>query len=348
MTPLARFLVYNMLLSLAAGLVAWLIVMAALRLLRIQSSAQSLYLLSLPVFKSFLILLGVGLVFPWPAQLFEGWHRQAIPFRQVLPFLLIWAVIVYLAYQLLVRRARQALLKDALPATQTAPHLAAIFNSVQAAYQHVPCPTCDDDLCCVVQLNRSVALLVSERLDSPVALTDAGQPALLFPAGLIPLLRDDELAAALAHELAHFILRRPNWCSAGTLQKLTLLNPLTGLMSHYLHRQEEKACDDLAIKAIAAIEPVTGEAALPATGQPELYAEMLTKCYRYASQQKEPVTLGGWQPLPRLLGFRPLLSERVEHILAVGDASGEQKHSPVVFWLVWAALFGLLFFSWSF
>ena len=342
MTPLVRFLIYNLLLSLAAGLAAWLIVMAALRLLRVQSSAQSLYLLSLPLFKSFFILLGLGLVLPWPAQLFENLHRQALRYWQVLPFLLVWAIGVYLAYRLLVRRARQMLLKDARPAAQAAPHLAAIYKAVAEAYTRVPCPTCDDDLCCVVELNQTAELLVSEQLDSPVALTDFGQPALIFPAGLIPLLSDAELAAALAHELAHFILRRPNWCSAGTLQKLTLLNPLTGLMGHYLHRQEEKACDDLALAALMRIE------AFSASGQPELYAGMLTKCYRFAREQKRPVALGGWQPLPRLLGFKPLLSERVEHILSAGGAVGSKKSSPLVFWLVWAALFGVLFLSWSF
>ncbi len=64
MTLIARFLVYNLLLSLAAGLLAWLLVMAALRLMRIGSSVQGLTLLSLPLFKSFLILLGIGVVFP--------------------------------------------------------------------------------------------------------------------------------------------------------------------------------------------------------------------------------------------------------------------------------------------
>ena len=330
MSLVVRFLVYNLLLSLAAGLLAWLIVMATLRLMRIRSSLQSLTLLSLPLFKSFLILLGIGLVFPWPGQLFESWHHQALSFRQVLPFLLVWAAGVYLVYRSAVRQARLAVLKDSHPAAEAAPRLATVFATVAEAYQHVPCPTCNDDICCAIPQNPQPAVLVSERLDSPVALTDFGEPAIIFPAGLIPLLNDAELAGALAHELAHFVLRRPNWCSAGTLQKLTLLNPLTGLVGHYLHRQEEKACDALAIAV---------------TGEPELYAGMLTKSYRYASGQRG-LALRHLQPLPRLLGFKPLLSERVEHILSAGTISGIEKRSPLVFWLVWALLFAVLFLSW--
>ncbi len=333
MTLLARFLVYNLLLSLAAGLVAWAIAVAALRLLGIRSSAQSLSLLGLPLVKSLFILAGLGLAFPWPAALFERWHAMALPFRQVLPFLLAWAVGINLILLIVIRQARRALLKDARPAAQAAPRLVAIFDQVAVAYQNVPCPTCSDDICCVVQQNRQVSLLVSERLDSPLALADPGAPAILFPAGLVPLLSDAELAGALAHELAHFILRRPYWCSAGTLQKISLLSPLAALVSHYLHRQEEKACDDLAV-ALA--------------GQPEIYAGMLTKSFRFASQQKGKAALRRWQPLPRLLGFKPLLSERVEHILS-GDARPAcGKSSRAVFWLAWGLLFILLFFSWPF
>ncbi len=250
----------------------------------------------------------------------------------MLPFLLVWIAGVYLVYRSAVRQARLAVLRDAQPAAEASPRLAAVYATVAEAYQHVPCPTCNDDICCAIPQDRQSVLLVSERLDLPVALTDFGAPAIIFPAGLIPLLNDAELAGALAHELAHFVLRRPNWCSAGTLQKLTMINPLSGLVGHYLHRQEEKACDALAIAV---------------TGEPELYAGMLTKSYRYASGQKEPGTRH-MQLLPRLVGFKPLLSERVEHILSAGTIAGLEKRSPVVFWLVWTILFAVLFLGWPF
>ncbi len=141
MTLVVRFLVYNLLLSLAAGLLAWLMVIAALRLMRIGSSVQGLTLFSLPLFKSFLILLGVGLVFPWPGQLFESWRLQALPFWQVLPFLLVWTASLYLVYRDAIRHTRLAVLKDARPAAESTPRLAAVYATVTEAFQHVPCPT---------------------------------------------------------------------------------------------------------------------------------------------------------------------------------------------------------------
>jgi Zn-dependent protease with chaperone function len=262
MALLARFLVYNLLFSLAAGLLAWLIVWAAVRLLGIRSSSLSFCFFSLPLVKAILILLGVGLIFPWPGEWFGKWHDLALPFSQALPILLIWAVTIYLFYLLIVRHARRTALQETQPVTEAAPRLSAAFETVLEGFRQVPCPQCSDDLCCAVELKSKPRLLVSERLSSPLALTDGGEPLIIFPVGLVSRLSDAELAGALAHELAHFHLRRPNWCSAGTLQKLTLINPAASLVGEYLHRQEEKACDELAIAIV---------------GQPEEFASMLTK-----------------------------------------------------------------------
>jgi len=114
------------------------------------------------------------------------------------------------------------------------------------------------------------------------------------------------------------------------LQKLTLVNPVTGLVGEYLQRQEEKACDDLAVSIV---------------GHPELYAGMLTKSYRFAKEQPDPRTPDRLQVLPRLVGFKPLLSERVEHLFQAESIGRSMKQSRVVAWLVWAALFTLLFYS---
>jgi len=175
-------------------------------------------------------------------------------------------------------------------------------------------------------------LLVSEHLNSPLALTGGGEPAILFPTSLVSRLDQAELEGALAHEMAHFQLRRPNWCSAGTLQKLTLINPVANLVREYLHRQEEKACDEVAVSIV---------------GQPDMYAAMLTKSYRYAKEQSNPIPLSRLQGLPRLLGFKPLLSERIEHLLHPESQRMGWQASRIIVWVVWAALFGLLFFSFS-
>ncbi len=327
-----RFLVFNLLLSLVAGLLAWVVVYAVVRVLDIHSSTLSFCFFSLPLLKSLLILVGLGWVFPWPAAWFGKWHDLALPPRQSLLILAAWGVALSVFYLFILRRARQAALQDAQPARDVAPRLDAIYTHVLDNFQRLPCPECSDDLCCTVEFKLRPHLLVSKALNTPLALIEGGEPAILFPAGLAARLEDDELAGALAHELAHFHLRRPGWCSASTFQKLTLLNPVTALVGAYLHRQEEKACDELAVSIL---------------GQPEIFAGMLTKSYRYAREnleQKVPVRL---QVLPRLVGFRPLLSERVEQLLRPGMRLNDWRQSRLLIWAAWAALFALMFSSWS-
>ena len=326
MSAIVRFLAYNLLVSVVAGGLAWLIARLIVHGLRLRAGTMIFCFLALPVFKALLLVLGVGLVFPWPRPVFEAWHAQALPFRQLWPWLLIWAASVVLLYRWAVGRARRTLLTGAIPAADGAPRLAAAYESVIEAYDRAPRPSCADEVCCVRENPLRPNLLVSERLDSPLALTGGGAPTILFPLGLVSQLDDGELACALAHERAHFVLRRRIWCSAGTLQFLTLVNPIAGLAGEYLHRQEEIACDDLAVSAV---------------GQPEAFASMLTKGYRFARRQVP----GAWSTrlhvLPRLVGFRPLLSERVERVLAPQAASAQP--SPVVVWLVWACLVAVLF-----
>ena len=52
MSPVLRFLVFNLLVGLAGGGLAWLIVFAGIPLLNVRSSRLSLCFLSLPVLKS--------------------------------------------------------------------------------------------------------------------------------------------------------------------------------------------------------------------------------------------------------------------------------------------------------
>jgi Zn-dependent protease with chaperone function len=329
---LVRFLVFNLLLGLVAGLLAWLVVLAVVRWLEIRSSTLSFCFFSLPVIKSTLIILGLGLVFPWPRQWFAGWYSLALPFPQALPILLVWAAGSYLVYLLVVQRARRVLLQEARPVAGVAPRLATAFDAVRAVYYQEGSPPCLDDLCCLREQRLEPRLMVCERLNSPLALTDGGDPLVLFPAGLAPQLTEAELQGALAHELAHFALRRPDWCSAGTLQKLTLFNPLASLVGEYLQRQEEKACDAMAVAVV---------------GDPETYAGMLTRCFRFAREQARRGITSQLHGLPRLVGFKPLLSERVEYLLRPAPNPAGWKQSRVVIWLVWAVLVAVLFFTWS-
>jgi hypothetical protein len=74
---------------------------------------------------------------------------------------------------------------------------------------------------------------------------------------------------------------------------------MAALMAAQLHREEEKACDDMATVAL---------------GDPETYAEMLLKSYRFATHNAVPV-FEKLQYVPQLLGIKPILSERIERLL---------------------------------
>ena len=65
MKGLLDFALYNLAGSLIAGLLAWMMVMAALRLLSVRTPFLYASFLALPLVKSGLVLLGIGLVFPW-------------------------------------------------------------------------------------------------------------------------------------------------------------------------------------------------------------------------------------------------------------------------------------------
>ncbi len=329
MTALIRFLAYNVLVSLVAGGAAWLVVWLIVRGLGLRAGAVSFCFLALPVVKALLLIVGVGVVFPWPALVFQALHAQALPFAELWPWLLLWGISVFLIYRWAVWRARQTLLRGARPAADLAPRLAAAYDSVGEAYRQAPAPSCADELCCVRETPLHPKLLVAEGLDSPLALTGGGAPAILFPVGLVSQLDDGELACALAHERAHFVLRRRDWCSVGTLQFLTLLDPVAALAGEYLHRQEEIACDDLAVSVVK---------------RPEAFASMLTKAYRFARQHAPGKLSARLRVLPQLVGFRPLLSERVERLLAPQAPSARRALSPVVVWLVWGCLVAVLFF----
>ena len=330
MALLARFLTYNLSFCIVSGLLAWLITWAVVRLLEVRSSSLSFCFFSLPVIKSILVLSGIGVIFPWPTQWFSNLQHLEVHFGQAIVILLTWAIGVSLVYLMVVRKARRSVLQGARPATEVAPRLAAVFETVLDGFQKAPCLQCSDDLCCAIELKSAPRLLVSARIHSPLAITDGGEPVILFPAGLVTRLSDVELMGGLAHEIAHFHLRRPSWCSAGTLQRLTWISPVAGLLGTYLHRQEENACDQLAVAVV---------------GQPEVYAKMLMKSYRYSRGISSTSNWSQLPVLPRLLGFKPLLSERVEHLLQSTPNPQGWKQSRWVIRSVWIILLSILFFN---
>lgn len=66
MSPVARFLLYNLLPAMAAGIFAWALVHAGIQLLRIRHGKLRLCLYMAPLIKSTLVLTGMTLALRWP------------------------------------------------------------------------------------------------------------------------------------------------------------------------------------------------------------------------------------------------------------------------------------------
>ncbi len=190
MTLLGQFLLYNLLPSLIVGVLVWLVVVAAFSLLPIRQASLRLSLLAIPLAKSILILLGIGLIFRWPASPFAEWHARAVPPNLVLPLLLLWAAAMLLVYHLLVRHARQRMLRNAYPPPV---RLRRILKEVLLIYRETAESSCANGLECGTARAPRPRLMISDDLNSPVALTAGGEPTIIFPTGLVSELNDDEL-----------------------------------------------------------------------------------------------------------------------------------------------------------
>ncbi len=301
MSVLGQFLLYNLLPALVAGILTWIVIFSALGLLRIDNGALRLPLLYVPLVKSTLVFLGLHLVLPWPREIFTAWQAQALSPGVLLPFFLVWVGLAYLGYAVISRRARRQVIAGARPAVGAAPNLVRAYEEAVEAMEHTACPLVESGwICCTVDgpLTRPEVMLSDEIVTPLVMITDQ-DPIIVFPAALVSRLDDAELKAAVAHELAHLTLRRPACFSSTTLERWTGINPISRLLANQLRQEEEKACDDMAVAAL---------------GQPDVYAEMLLKSYRFALEQA-----GSWQrrfrTVPQLLGARPGLTERIERLL---------------------------------
>lgn len=326
MTVLGQFLLYNLLPSVVVGALVWLLIVGAINLLCIRRAELRLSLLAIPLVKSLLILLGVGLILPWPEAFFENWQANAVSWRKVIPFVLLWAGGATLFYQVVVRRTRRRLLGTAKSAP---PRLEQALDQVMAAQRRLTAEeACGGGMQCGPGLTTRPQLLVSDSVASPLALTAGGRPTILFPPGLAPLLSDAELRGALGHEVSHFVLRWPRWCALGAVLKLALISPVAGLVSAHISREEERACDDMAVRV---------------AGDRETYADMLLKSYRYALNQDRP-----WKTrlsfLPRLVDKRPSFSRRVERLLHDPPVQSARPLEWQLTMLIWI-LAGYLFFS---
>ena len=330
MSLVQQFVFYNLLPAVAAGLLVWLFVLLVIRIFHIDQGALRLTLLYAPLVKSTLILLGFGLIMSWPYGFWSEIQDRAVPFHLVLPVLLVWLGLVLVIRQIAVNKMQNRLLgkiKDSEPALTRLEHS---MNRVISAYQDCRGVLVGEGvICCLNTKSPNPSLYVSdESLNSPLIIMNGERPIILFPKALMDELTDDELDGALAHEYAHFQLRNPACCSSEGIKLISPISPVARLLTSQLAKEEEKACDDMAILAI---------------GKPDVYAEMLLKSYRYSKNAQNPFS-HILQTIPRLIGIKPTLYERIERLVNPKYLKTDRRLQNALACLSWfclIAIFGI-------
>ncbi len=155
-------------------------------------------------------------------------------------------------------------------------------------------------------MTRPVRLLVSLRIDTPVAIGWL-RPAILLPVTALTGLNELQLRAVLCHELAH--IRRHdflvNLVQRG-VESILFYHPGVWWISARIRAEREHCCDDLAIQI---------------SGNPSMYAEALMELERVRTADPEPAlaATGGilTQRIHRLLGYRVVNSDLQSAIAAL-------------------------------
>jgi len=326
MDALAQFGLYNLLPAIVGGVLVWGLVAGGVYALGVRHGKLRLCLFSAPLVKSTLLLLGVGLVLPWPRVATEALHGQALPPSQVLPFFMLFTGAAIMLQSFLGARARRSAMSAALPAETASPRLSAALDEVMQRLEQSPAVLIDR---CGYEprLQRPRLLVAGPSVHSPLIATDE-PPAIVFPGALIEHLSDTELRGALAHEVAHLQLRAPFSCFSSTsVQSLAIANPMATMMASQLLSEEEKACDDVAVAA---------------TGDADSYAGMLLKAYRFARPAPTAAS-ERLHYLPQLLGLKPMLSERVERLVGDAPPGGGMGMQYAGFAALWTAVIVLFF-----
>jgi len=324
-TP-AQFVLYNLLPAIFGGLLVWALVAVGVYALAIRHGKLRLCLYSAPLIKSTLLLLGIGLVLPWPREAAWSLHEQALTPAQVLPFFMLFTGAAILVQSFVSSRARRAVMSAATPAETASPRLSAALDDVMVRLERRR-DVLVDRCGCEPRLERPRLLIAAASVHSPLIATDV-PPAIVFPAALVDRLSDGELRGALAHEMAHLQLRAPFSCFSSTsVRSLAIANPMATMMASQLLAEEEKACDDVAVAA---------------TGDAESYAGMLLKAYRFA--RPAPTTAPDkLEYLPQLLGLRPMLTERVERLVGDAPPGRHMNKQYAGFAVLWATVIVLFF-----
>lgn len=116
MESLARFLVYNFFASVLGGLWALALVLAAMRVFGISRAVTKNQLMTIPLIKSTVVLLGLCTVMPFPAETWRTVQANAVDFGTIAPVFLLLLGLLVLAVPFVRARVASRLLLDAEPA----------------------------------------------------------------------------------------------------------------------------------------------------------------------------------------------------------------------------------------
>ncbi len=319
---LTRFLVYNLGASVLGGLWALALVLVAMRIFGVTRAVTRNRLLTIPVIKSSLVLLGLCTVMPFPADTWRTVRANAVDFDTIAPVFLLLLGLLVLASPFVRSRVASHLLSDARPAHEGDRSWRAL-QEVMRGFETKGRLSCG-------------GFRVGDKVPEPnvfesqdrtsVAIVDGSPPALLLPAPLVEELDDEELEGVLAHEVAHLALNRPRGCCDPLwLRPLYWLNPTSFAVGRLLAREEELACDELAARV---------------TERPEALASALLKAYRFEKSERRflPDMLTA-----HLVERKGLLKRRIERL--TDGSTDAVAESPLRVWIVWLVVVVLVFAS---
>ena len=146
-------------------------------------------------------------------------------------------------------------------------------------------------------IHRPVSLLVSEEIDSPMAVGYV-RPAVIFPGTLLKSISEPERNYVLLHELAH-IARFDDWThlAARLLGGVLGLHPIALWILRQIEREREMACDDFVVAR---------------TGEARTYASSLARLYELSRAR------GGHALATGIFGGNSKLGDRIEMVLRRG------------------------------
>lgn len=261
--------------SILASTFALLVVLLIMFLFSIKGSSLSsslrFKLLELPLIKAFLVLLGLNL-----GGLKVSWYTVA--------FIYGWGVACFIYRWISYEKFKTEVLLSELVNDSRTQQLEYMIGSIAST----------------VNCQAPRLLVVKAYYPSPFVL-GFFNPLLVLPSHLVDNLNHDELEALLGHEIAH-ITRWDNlyiW-QAVLFRDIMFFNPVVLLIYHYLLKEKEKNCDDLAISI---------------TGKPIEFAEMLLKVYNLMKEKVAARTIMTNTIMQSLVGSTSLFNERVERIV---------------------------------